>query len=135
MAEAEEKQKFQDFCQKLGMFIYQYWIAITGQMMLWKTGIANFKANGSASSLNLEIYWSVKRWTSNEQVITQVLGGHTQIQPPTSWRYQQNQIPITEIVNRYNKYKADNQVDIYLRSVAHWLKTNLAKLHDEEEQK
>ena len=51
---------------------------------------------------------------SNQQVSTQALGSHIQIQPPTT-QYQQNQIHITEIVYAYNEYKTSNQVNIYLK--------------------
>ena len=43
------------------------------------------KAGGSASSFNVEIYWSWKdEQQSNAQVITQTFGGHTQIRAWTS---------------------------------------------------
>lgn len=65
VAEAED-QKFQDIHQKPAMFIDQYWTVIKGQTPQWKAGEANFKADGSASSFHLEVYWSVKRWTAKQ---------------------------------------------------------------------
>ena len=35
----------------------------------------------------------------------------------------------TEIVNIYNKYKANNEVKIYLGVIPHWIKRNSAKIH------
>lgn len=70
----------------------------------------------------------------NNEAINQVFGGHTQIWSPASWWYQHNQICIAK-VNRYNEYKANNQVDRYLRAITHQSKSNPAKLHDEEQEK
>ncbi|KHJ40130.1 hypothetical protein D918_09827 [Trichuris suis] len=44
----------------------------------------------------------------NEQAIAQVLGGHRQVRPATSRRCRQNQAQITEVVNNYGTYKAND---------------------------
>lgn len=60
---------------------------------------------------------------SNQQVSTQALSSHTQIQPPTT-QYQQNQIRITEIVYTYNEYKTSNQ-SIYTERLLNDLRVTL----------
>ena len=66
---------------------------------------------------------------SSEQFITQVLGVHTQIRPPTSRQYTRNQIDITE-----KQTNAKPVIRYLLKSSCSSFKSNLAELYDEEEQ-
>ncbi|KFD61048.1 hypothetical protein M514_08442 [Trichuris suis] len=68
----------------------------------------------------------------NEQAIAQMLGDHRQIRPATSRRYRQNQAQITGVVKNYGTYKANDQMDIYLKAIAYRLKCNPAEADDQD---
>ncbi|KFD49637.1 hypothetical protein M514_09469 [Trichuris suis] len=70
----------------------------------------------------------------NEQVITQILGGHRQIRPSVPRRYLLSQMRIVEVVRNYATYKANSQMDVYLKAIACHLKYNPPEQDDEEHQ-
>ncbi|KFD46115.1 hypothetical protein M514_13010 [Trichuris suis] len=70
----------------------------------------------------------------NEQVIAQILGGHRQIRPSVPRQYLLSQMRIVEVVRNCATYKANRQMDIYLRAIACHFKYNPAEQDDEEHQ-
>lgn len=66
LSEVEEDQRLWESYLKLGIFIDQYWRAITGWTMPWKAGIENFKMMEAHPSIMCRFYWCVRRWTAKQ---------------------------------------------------------------------
>jgi len=55
--------------------------------------------------------------------VIQVQGGHTRIREPVNKKYKTNQRQIEEIVARYETYKQEGNILVYLRAIGYRLKT------------
>lgn len=69
----------------------------------------------------------------NERDITRLLGGQRDIRAPLPRRYITNQEQLLNIVARYDEYKLNDELDVYLRAVSYKLKVNPSAVVEENE--